>query len=99
MIQGTTPTHNFTLPFAASQIEALRIAYEQNGKIVLTKEKEDCELSGNKVTVKLTQAETIGFEAPGNVRIQLHIRTTEGKGLVSTPESVPNYILLDRREI
>lgn len=102
MIQGTTPTHKFIIDIATDLISKLRISYEQNGKIVLFKEKEDCVLSGKSITTNLTQEETIKFDAPGNVRIQLHALvekndgSMETKSLVSSPVSVPVYILLDK---
>ena len=39
MIQGTTPTHKFNVDIDTGLIDKLRISYEQNGKIVLWKEK------------------------------------------------------------
>lgn len=96
MIQGTTPTHKFNLDIATSLIDKIRISYEQNGKIVLYKEKDDCELTANAITVKLTQEETLKFDAPGNVRIQLHAVTPTGESMATKPMSVPVYILLDK---
>ena len=96
MFQGTTPTHRFNVDIDTALISKLRISYEQNGKIVLTKEKEDCTLNGYTITTKLDQEETIKFDAPGNVRIQLHVITTSGDSLVTKPVSVPVYILLDK---
>lgn len=99
MIQGTTPTHTIHLPFEASTIAAMRLTYEQKGKIVLTKEKDDFEVSGNTIAAKLTQEETLLFDANIQVRIQLHVRTNNGKALATRPWTVPVYILLDRREV
>ena len=96
MIQGTTPTHKFNVDIDTGLIDKLRISYEQNGKIVLWKEKKDCTLSGNTITTKLSQEETIEFDAPSNVRVQLHATTANGDSLVTKPVSVPVYILLDK---
>ena len=96
MIQGTTPTHTFNVDINTNLISKIRISYEQNGKIVLHKEKEDCELTANAITVKLTQEETLKFFAPSNVRIQLHALTTSNDSLVSKPIKVPAHILLDK---
>lgn len=96
MIQGTTPTHKFNIDIETGLIDKLRISYEQNGKIVLSKEREDCTLTGNTITTKLSQEETIMFDAPGNVRIQLHATTASGDSMVTKPVSVPVYILLDK---
>lgn len=96
MIQGTTPTHKFSVDIDTGLIAKLRISYEQNGKIVLNKEKKDCTFYGNTITTKLSQEETMKFDAPGNVRIQLHAISTGGDSLATMPVSVPVYILLDK---
>lgn len=96
MIQGTTPTHKFNLDIDTSLISKIRISYEQNGKIVLYKEKDDCDITANAIEVKLTQEETLKFDAPGNVRIQLHALTHSEESLATKPMSVPVYILLDK---
>ena len=108
MIQGTTPTHKFTLPFVFTDTydcDSFRISYEQNGKIVLTKKYQDenTDIKGNTngdiIIVKLTQEETLKFDANCPVRIQLHLKMTNGDVLASKIETVPVYILLDRRVI
>ena len=99
MIQGTTPTHKFHLPFNADYIKKVRISYEQNGKIVLTKEMTDCEQDGECLMTTLTQEETLKFDANVNVRIQLHVLNHEDKAIASKPISVPVYVLLDKRVI
>lgn len=95
MIQGTTPTHKFHVDIKATDITELRISYEQNGKIVLTKGKEDCAFEDKAIVTRLTQEETLKFDAPGNVRIQIHALIGE-ESIVSKPVSVPVYILLDK---
>ena len=37
MIRGTTTKHIFNIPLEASDIKEVKIAYSQNGKIVLSK--------------------------------------------------------------
>lgn len=94
MIQGTTPTHTFTLPFSADTIDAVRFTYKQNGKIVLEKENEEITKKDNTVFVKLTQEETLLFDANCTVLLQPHVRTTEGDALVSIPPAkIPVYKL------
>lgn len=99
MIQGTTPTHKFHLPFNADNIKKVRISYEQNGKIVLTKEMKDCEQDGECLMTTLTQEETLKFDANVNVRIQLHVLNGNDNAIASKPISVPVYVLLDKRVI
>lgn len=95
MIQGTTPKHTFNIDFKTELIDKLRISYEQNGKIILSKEREDCYFGETVISTFLTQEETLKFDAPGNVRIQIHALVGDNS-LVSKPVSVPVYILLDK---
>lgn len=72
MYRGTTPTYKFALPFEASEIELLNIAMAQNDEVKISKSKTDCTLSGNSVTVTLTEAETLALEV-GTLSMQLRI--------------------------
>lgn len=42
MIQGTTPTHTFTMQIPADTIKRIRIVYAQNKEVLFVKEKESC---------------------------------------------------------
>ena len=75
---GTTPTHVFTLPFEKDLLDDLRINYIQNKEKVLTKKKQDVEISGNDINLTLTQEETLLFKEGINVFVQVKIKTTEG---------------------
>ena len=99
MTQGTTPLHTFVLPFNTDIIQAVRVSYEQKGKIVLEKSTADIARSENNLALTLTQEETLLFDANVLVRIQLHILTTAGSALVSKPKNVPVYILLSKQVI
>lgn len=70
MTRGTTPELTFTLPFEASELTKLNIAFEQHGKISLEKTLDDCYLEGNKIIVALSEKDTLAFES-GFVDIQL----------------------------
>lgn len=99
MTQGSTPLHTFVLPFDAAIIQAVRISYEQKGKIVLVKETKDVSKSGNALALNLTQEETLLFDALVPVRIQLHVLTTGGAAMPSKPKTVPVHILLNKKVI
>ena len=60
--RGTTPTHVFTLPFEKELLADLRINYFQDNKEVLVKGKKDVTISGNDITLMLTQEETFLFK-------------------------------------
>lgn len=79
MIRGTTPTHIFTLPFAADQITKLSIAYAQGDDIVLEKVLEDCMLDGNTVSVQLSEMDTLKFTNHKQAEIQLRLGIGEAR--------------------
>ena len=96
MIQGTTPTHRFTIPMDASDVQKVRVTYGQSHKVVLTKENEDCRVEGNVVSVKLSQEDTLLFDEFSPVQIQLRVLTTGGDALASDLIRVPCGIVLDK---
>lgn len=75
IIQGTTPEHEFTLPFDTSLIKELRISYGQKGREVIVKYDEDCVYSGNIIKVPLTQEDTFMFNPRLLVDVQLRVLT------------------------
>lgn len=83
MVNGTTPTHTFTLPFDISTIKTIEIIYAQRNNALLIKKNKDIHLEGTKAIVKLTQEETFKFRHNFTVQIQLRILTTTGDALAS----------------
>lgn len=79
MFRGTTPTIQFTLPFAASACDEIWITISQFGNEVLTKTKADCSIDGNKVSVTLTQEETLKLRANSNGQtlVQMRVKTNK----------------------
>lgn len=96
MIQGTTPTHVFELPFDISAIKAVKVVYEQGNEIILEKGNDNCTLIGNTVEIKLTQEETFLFKTNEFVKIQIRILTFGGQALTSVPETVTVGKCLDK---
>ena len=97
MLQGTTPTHTFNLPFDASNIAVVRVVYSQqkdkndkNSKYypVFVKKNEDCVLENKQVNVTLTQEDTFKFDHELPVKIQLRILTNANNALASVPKKV-----------
>lgn len=101
MRRGTTPTHNFTLPFSVPEGSSIRIVYAQNGHILVEKTTEQCTISDKCITVRLTDKETLRFDCslhyhngrhePYPVEIQIGVKTPHGDKLWSdiitdTPE-------------
>lgn len=88
MRRGTTPTHTFTLPFDAESVQAVQVIYRQNGVNVLILDKDDCTLSGNALSVRLTQEDTFAFDESANVEIQIRVLTADGEALASDPMQI-----------
>lgn len=82
---GTTPTHNFVIPFDVSLISNLRISYAQNDNEVFYKTKKDCSLSENTISVTLSQEETFLFEYGQQIQVQLRIIVLDGNVTSSDP--------------
>lgn len=78
MKRGTTPTHTFTLPFETSLLKTVRVVYSQLGRVILTKTGGELSLSGNTVSVKLSQEDTLRFNCSHPVEIQIRVKTLTG---------------------
>jgi hypothetical protein len=96
MIQGTTPTHQFTVPMDASLIQKVRITYAQKDTVLLTKEETDCRIEGNVIELKLSQEETLLFDEFSSVQIQVRVLTTGGDALASDLIRIPCGAILDK---
>lgn len=83
MMQGTTPTHTFELPFDVSTFKTVRVVYSQNDTPVLAKTGEEVKISGSTVTVQLSQEDTFKFSTDKVVRIQVRLLSRDGKALAS----------------
>lgn len=83
MRRGTTPTHEFELPFETNAIKKIIITYAQRDEIVLEKRTEACEMNGNVVSVRLTQEDTLRFDSSKQVKIQIKALLFDGNVPVS----------------
>ena len=83
MYRATTPTHTVGFPVDTSTCEIIKVIYKQGGT-KLIKQKTNSEtpegmtLDGNKVVIKLTQEETMLFNAKSFVRVQVRVKKTNG---------------------
>ena len=73
IVQGTTPTHAFKLPFAADLIKRVELSYVQNEKIVLSKDETAFTFDGNEITVTLSQEDTFLFDPQYFCTIELRV--------------------------
>lgn len=95
MYRGTTPTLTFTLPFEASDLDILNIAFCQvkalegfDPKIIFEKTLADCTISGKSVKVNLSESDTLKLGAKKNVEIQLRAAVGD-KRMASKIFSIP----------
>lgn len=89
MKRGTTPTHTFTIPFDVDMISCVRILYAQDEQVKLVKTGDDVAMSGNAVSVKLTQEDTLLLECKKSVEIQIRVLTVDGDAVNSDIIRVP----------
>ena len=88
MYRATTPTHTYKLPIQTSECRIIKVIYKQ-GAATLSKCYRDSTvpdgmtLDGNKVIIKLTQQETLMFNAKDPVRSQVRVLTEDGDVLAS----------------
>ena len=79
VIRGTTPEHEFDLPYDKEMIEDVRVIYGQKGKGILTKSLSDCTIGDKKISVSLTQEETFLFKPGKPLYIEIRVKLTNEK--------------------
>ena len=89
MIRATTPTFIFRLPIDCSKITKAEVTLSQSGENKLTKQTEDCLMNDKKLTVTLSQEETLLFSDKADVQTQLRVLTSDDKVFASQVFSVP----------
>ena len=89
MIRATTPTFIFKLPIDCSKIVKAEITFSQSGENKLTKQTGDCLMNDKKLTVTLSQEETLLFSERAAVQTQLRVLTSDDKVFASQIFSVP----------
>lgn len=83
MRRGTTPKHIFETDIDLTTAAVIYLTYKQDGKTVLTKEKDELEVEKDRLTARLTQADTLMFSTSGNVNIQIRARFPDGSAIAS----------------
>jgi hypothetical protein len=83
MIRGTTPTLEFTLPFEVEYLADAYVTLAQEGTVVVEKCMTDCGCTGDCLTVRLTQEETLKFKCNRSVEIQIRAKTKTGDAIAS----------------
>lgn len=83
MIRGTTPTLEFAIPFDTSVLSEAWVTLSQNNVVILNKELKDCTCDDRKLSVRLTQEETLKLDCNCKTEIQIRAKTKEGDALAS----------------
>ena len=76
--KGCTCKNTFSIPFAESEIKVIFITYQQKGKTVIEKSLPDCTFSDGKVSVVLTQEDTLLLAENEYIEIQIRVRLHDG---------------------
>ena len=84
MYRGTTPTLNFVFGYNLEElsVDEFYLTFKQGDKVVLEKRLLELEIAENKVTVTLTQQETLSLWA--NVPIYIQARIKKGDKAYAT---------------
>ena len=83
MIRGTTPLLEFEIPFDTSQLAAAYVTLSQNGVVLVDKPLAECKCDANKLSVRLTQEETLKLECDCIAEMQVRARTLSGDSIAS----------------
>lgn len=99
MRRGTTPEITFTLDTGMnlSLVPILYVTIKQDSEIV-TYEKSDLTVDGNKIILKLTQADTLKF-CEGHVYMQIRGKTDAGDAFATSIAKVRIDRILKEGEI
>jgi hypothetical protein len=87
IVRGTTPTHDFELPYPKELIKDVRVSYVQNKQEIITKTLEECRMVGNILSTDLTQEETFLFFPRWKVDIEIKIQLFDKK-VVRSEEAI-----------
>ena len=90
MIPGTSHKITISLPFNTIRVSDFQVKITQNDKLVIKKEKEDCEFNRNKVRLELTPEETAKFNPFWKfAKIQAEGKTNTGRTFKTEVERFP----------
>lgn len=94
MIKGSTPTFSITLPFDTSLIEKARVSFGQDFKELVCKKETECRMEGTVINCELSQEETLEFNHIRPVQVQVKVKMTSGKVILTKPmETDAEYCL------
>lgn len=80
-IPGETVTHEFTIPFADTELSTVIVTYKQDNKIILTKTISSFEKvteAKTKIVVTFSQQDSLLFDEHSDYTIMLNVYTIRG---------------------
>ena len=77
MKRGTTPTNTFKTNIDLTGA-TIFLTYSQRGRVVLEKTGDDLEITAEAIVTRLTQKDTLGFDALQKVSIQIRYVFPDG---------------------
>lgn len=77
--RGCTAQNTFTFPFSSAEVDALWLTYVQMGSTVIDKSLDDCVIGGGKLTVDLSQEDTLALLPGQKIQIQIRVRLANGR--------------------
>ena len=93
IIQGTTPTHTFNLPFDSENVKRARFVYSQAGAVKIIKDTTDADtavtVAEGKASTKLTQEDTFKLDPEVVVELVLRLLMNDDTAL----ETKPTYMV------
>lgn len=96
MRRGTTPTIPFTIDGSTENIAQMELYIANSQGLILEKKLSEMTVSGNEVSVKLTQADTLKLQDNSFVKLQIRILYKDGTVVASdVEESFVEEILKD----
>lgn len=92
MRRGTTPTHEFSVDVDLTSAEEIYISYRQGGKmsnkVLVEKDINDIIVEPDKLTVTLTQEDTLAFRV-GSLEVQIRARMPDDRAYASQIMTAP----------
>lgn len=94
--KGCTGKNHFRFPYSGDEVAAVFITYTQNGNTVFEKTINDCSFSEGRVSVDLSQEETLMLTDQVAIKAQIRARLKNGKVTKSNiVEARTDYLLKD----
>lgn len=81
--RGTTPVLQFQLPFSGENLKEIWVTFWQNGEVVLNKDIGTLLIEGDKITVRLTQKDTLLLSQSAGCSIQIRVLDQDDNAMAS----------------